>query len=538
MGRFFRCLGLGLLVACGGAQGRSPAVKPLPVVAKVDPVAAQNHERAAALVTEGDAVLKVNVDSAIEKYAQALQAEPANLDALWKLSAAHEKKEDWAAVAATLQRAAAVTPSVEYLRGRGNALVELAREGSASAYELAREPLERCLKVDAKQAECLYLLGVVEEWSEHLQLAAEHYTLAARLDPRQARYYEALAELYRVFNRPLEAEMVLSEGLRQVPLGQRNRGELAVLALAAARLAALRNDAPTAQERLERAETLMDEAAPDLVFQVASIYASAVLGGTGPRDSAKALRLLNMFVKRVCRGSLATSYKDQCWVSDSIIQRLQYLDNVEPVAAASASTPVAVVPLPAGMPVPKLEMRAMRSGDAYTVWGASYSFRSRKHVAEVTAKPVAITGFIVRTNLGDAPRCAVHRGGVADPENCRAEIPAFWLGDRVDAAEADCIKVMGFASNYAQLFDAIRQADSQKPDEPYSDSFWGQIVPNPLPAAGAKVTVRGSYGPLFAKASSGAEMNLTMGILSYTDRDVLEPAPELATLPGVKRRKR
>lgn len=538
MGRFLRSLGLGLLAACGGAQGKPPGVQPAPVVARTDPVATRNHQRAAELVNVGDAILKVDVETAIEKYRRALDVEPGNLDALWKLSVAQEKKQDWPAVAATLQRAARLAPRVEYLRGQGHALIELARESDAGAYELAREPLERCLKVDAKQAECLYLLGVVEEWSEHAQVAAAHYTLAARLDPTQARYYEALAELYRVFNRPLEAEMVLSEGLRQVPLEQRNRAELAALAVAAARLAALRNDMTTAQERLDRAETFMDEAAPDLIFQVASIYASAVLSGAGPRHSDRAMRLLRMFVKRVCRGSLATSYKDQCWVSESIIQRLQYLDSVEPGAVAPPGAPAAVVPLPAGMPVPKLEMRALRVGDAYTVWGAGYSFRSRKHVGEVTTKPIAITGFVVKTNLGEAPRCAVHRGGVADPENCRAPVPAFWLGDRLDAAEPDCIKVMGFASNYAQLFDAIRQADSDKPDEPYSDSFWGQIIPNPLPAAGAKLTVRGRYGPVFANASSGGEMNSTMGILSYAERDELEPAPELATLPGVKRRKR
>jgi hypothetical protein len=33
-------------------------------------------------------------------------------------------------------------------------------------------------------------------------------------------------------------------------------------------------------------------------------------------------------------------------------------------------------------------------------------------------------------------------------------------------------------------------------------------------------------------------MDSMMGILDYADRDVLEPAPELATLPGVKRRER
>jgi hypothetical protein len=54
--------------------------------------------------------------------------------------------------------------------------------------------------------------------------------------------------------------------------------------------------------------------------------------------------------------------------------------------------------------------------------GAAYAFRSRQHRGEVVDKPIAITGYVVKTNLGRAPRCAVHRGGIADPDNCRAEI--------------------------------------------------------------------------------------------------------------------
>lgn len=96
----------------------------------------------------------------------------------------------------------------------------------------------------------------------------------------------------------------------------------------------------------------------------------------------------------------------------------------------------------------------------------------------------------------------------------------------------------GLRLDYAQLYDAIRQADSSKPDEPYWDTFWGQKIPNPLPAAGAKLTVRGNYGLTFAKASSGAESDPIMSILDFIERDVLEEAPELETLPGVTRRKR
>jgi hypothetical protein len=193
--------------------------------------------------------------------------------------------------------------------------------------------------------------------------------------------------------------------------------------------------------------------------------------------------------------------------------------------------------LPAGLPAPKLQTQPLRAGEAYTVWGASLYFRSPQHRQEVTLQPIAITGYVVKTNFAEAPRCAVHRAGMADPIDCKAAAPAFWLGDRPDASEADCIEVLGFASNYAQVYEAIRQADSAKPDKPYVDTNWGQQIPNPLPASGAKLTVRGNYGLAFSKFSSGAETDSTMGILDFADRDELEPALQLATLPGVKRKR-
>jgi tetratricopeptide (TPR) repeat protein len=509
--------------------------KPVASVAKPDAAAARERERARTLVEEGDATLRVTVEGAIEKYRQALEVEPGNLDALWKLSVAYEKTEAWAAVAATLQRALLVAPKAEYLRGRGHALVQLAREGDATAYPLAREPLERCLKVDAKQADCAYLLGEVEEWAEHAQAAAERYQQALQLDAGQARYYSALAALYGLFKQANEQERVLAEGMARVVPTNRSRRALARMSVTLAQLSAARHDSSASQRWLEQAEMNFTEDDPDLEYWLGSLYATAYESGQGDADRERALRLLNRFTKRTCRGAAAADFKEPCELSAIMIQVLG--NDTTPRVAPPAAQPT-VVPLPLGMPAPKLVMQPQRAGDAYTVWGASYAFRSRKHRREVTGEPIAITGYVVKTNFAEAPRCAVHRSGVADAEDCRAQLPTFWLGDRLGAPEADCIKVMGFASNFAQLFEAIRQADSQKPELPYEDTYWGQVIPNPLPARGAKLTVRGNYGLTFAKASSGAESDPTMGILDFAERDVLEPAPELETLPGVRRRKR
>lgn len=187
---------------------------------------------------------------------------------------------------------------------------------------------------------------------------------------------------------------------------------------------------------------------------------------------------------------------------------------------------------------PNVPKKPIKNGDTYTVWGASYSLRSRVHRKDVAGKKITLTGYITKTNLQDAPPCAVHRGGKADPENCKPPIPAFWIGDTKDAPIGESIKVMGWASNFAQIYDAIKEFDKGKEDAEYLDTFWGVKIPNPLPAVGAKVTVSGTYSTTFTQASTGAEADPFMGLLSFQEMKVLEPAAELATLPGVKRRAR
>lgn len=186
--------------------------------------------------------------------------------------------------------------------------------------------------------------------------------------------------------------------------------------------------------------------------------------------------------------------------------------------------------------IPNVSQKPIKNGDAYTVWGASYSLRSRVHRKDVAGKKITLVGYITKTNLPDAPECAVHKGGKADPENCRPPIPAFWVGDTKDAPLNESIKVMGWASNFAQIFDAIKEFDTGKEDAEYQDTFWGVSIPNPLPQAGAKVSVAGNYSTTFTQSSTGAEADPFMGLLSMQELKVLEPVEELATLPGVKRK--
>lgn len=215
-----------------------------------------------------------------------------------------------------------------------------------------------------------------------------------------------------------------------------------------------------------------------------------------------------------------------------------------PAAPAPSSTAACALtshyqpqPAPSSAPVlpkPQLVRQPLRAGEPYTVWGASYLLRSAHHRAEVTGAPIAITGYIVKTSLPDAPQCAVHAAAVADKPSCVTPVPTFWLGDRPDAPLGECIAVAGFASSYGQIYDAIRSFDAKPPSAKYRDAAWGVDLPNPLPAAGAKVTVTGSYGLRFAKAP--VAVDTLMGIVTFQQMQELEPASALASLPGVKRK--
>ena len=105
-----------------------------------------------------------------------------------------------------------------------------------------------------------------------------------------------------------------------------------------------------------------------------------------------------------------------------------------------------------------------------------------------------------------------------------------------------CIRdrVMGWASNFAQVFsmiEAIDKAPKGKEGEvKLADEFWGADMPNPIPNVGAKVKVTGNYARTFTKATGGVAADPKMGILTYESIEYLEPAAEKAYLPGMKKK--
>ncbi|WP_437525499.1 hypothetical protein WME79_38735 [Sorangium sp. So ce726] len=189
--------------------------------------------------------------------------------------------------------------------------------------------------------------------------------------------------------------------------------------------------------------------------------------------------------------------------------------------------------------VPTLPAKNKKQGDAYTVWGVTHDLRSRVHFEDVNGKKLSIVGYIVKTNLAEAPACAVHKTGKGDPADCKAPVPSFAIADEKGETK-DMIDVMGWASNFAQIYSMIEAIDKaprgKEGEAKLTDEFWGQELPNPIPAVGAKVKVTGTYGVTFTKSTGGAAANPKYGILSAEQIEYLEPPPEKAILPGMKRK--
>jgi hypothetical protein len=192
--------------------------------------------------------------------------------------------------------------------------------------------------------------------------------------------------------------------------------------------------------------------------------------------------------------------------------------------------------------VPTLPSNPIKAGDAFTVFGAIHHLRSRYHADEVTKKDITIQGYIVDTNIPTAPPCAVHKVGKKDPDDCKSEIPSFWIADTKGDKSTQKIRVLGWASNFSNVAEAMDKykgakdppKHAEKPDNAgkpgylYADEVWNNDIPYPLPSVGAKVKVTGKYGMISGKASSGLVSDPQNGVLTYGSMETIEPPTEPA----------
>jgi hypothetical protein len=171
----------------------------------------------------------------------------------------------------------------------------------------------------------------------------------------------------------------------------------------------------------------------------------------------------------------------------------------------------------------------IKKGDVYTIEGAAHHLRSTLHSKEVSGKEIVIEGYIVETNIDDAPACALHDVGKEDPETCKTDIPSFNIADTKGDAKGAKMRVLGFAKNFAVVYEAMKAykklKEAPKEKEVVKDELWSVDVPYPLPAVGAKVRVTGTYGYSFSKSTTGLVADGAYGVLTYKKIETLEPAP-------------
>jgi hypothetical protein len=183
------------------------------------------------------------------------------------------------------------------------------------------------------------------------------------------------------------------------------------------------------------------------------------------------------------------------------------------------------LPAPASLP-----STPIKGGDgSYTIYGAVHQLRSLTHAKDVTANPITITGYVVDSNIVRAPECTIHKTGKGDPPNCdTGEIPSFWIADDKGATKGPKVRVVGWANNYAVIYDAIvayaKLKPGEQPKEPISDNILNVALPCPLPAVGAKVKVTGSYNTS-KTVTSQMVSEPSGGVLGFQKMETVEPAP-------------
>lgn len=272
------------------------------------------------LANEGDKAVKVNVEGAIQKYEQATKLDPSNHRITYKLSQAYERKEDWDKMASVLGSATQIAPDfANYWFKRGYAFVKKAEtdNNNPDSYKEAIEPLKKCIEKDPNLAECYHFLGQALLWTGEEQQALDNYWKAIEHDPGVPYFYVEPAVLLVEYRLYKEAEALMKEGTRLIPLTDKSKDALYGMYTLQAQCAQGTNDTAGMVAALEKAEELAGETHPEIQFNLGSTYAVM-----DPPQKEKATRMLNAFTKRACRSAAASKFKDQCESANSLIQQL------------------------------------------------------------------------------------------------------------------------------------------------------------------------------------------------------------------------
>lgn len=274
----------------------------------------RHKQEAAKLTNEGDSVVALNPDSAIDKYEEAKTLDPTNHIILYKLAKAYKKKEQWDKVASTLAQATKYAPAfANYWFNRGYALEKQAEKGGISYDECIQSYL-KCVGVDQNHDECYGRLATAYLFADDEQKALQNYTKAIERRPTNIGYYTRLADLYLRLGYDAEGEKTLQAAKQLANPKDKRLYNVHTL------LAQVYRDQGDTQKMVGSLEDAKKVNSSDagLLFNLGMAYAKL-----NPPKKAEAIQRLKGFSSRACRSKKAKKYKTECAQAQSAIRRLK-----------------------------------------------------------------------------------------------------------------------------------------------------------------------------------------------------------------------
>ena len=112
-------------------------------------------------------------------------------------------------------------------------------------------------------------------------------------------------------------------------------------------------------------------------------------------------------------------------------------------------------------------------------------------------------------------------------------MPSFWIADNKGDTKGLKVRVVGWARNFAVIYDAIKAYKKIKPGEQptekqaVQDDMLNVTVRSRCPSVGAKVKLTGAYN-VAKTVVSDMVSEPTGGVMALQKMEMLEPAPDVA----------
>lgn len=274
----------------------------------------RNKQEAIILANQGDQVVDLDPNGAIEKYEMATQLDPANHRIFYKLAKAYKKKEEWDKVASTLARATDVAPThATYWWERGLALEKQA-EKKTITHEDCKESFTKCIEADPNRDECYYHLAIAHLMTDKEQEALVNFTKAIEHRPDQISYYTRLADFYIRLGYDGEAEKVLNAA-KDMADPSAHKQELFNTHTLLGGIYRDRGEVENMVKSFEAAQAVNPEDAGSL-FNIGMGYAKLK-----PPKKSQAESMLKGFLARACKSKDATKYEAECKQATAIVAK-------------------------------------------------------------------------------------------------------------------------------------------------------------------------------------------------------------------------